>query len=128
MLLSIHCSLLANGYSLLADDYSWLASRTCLFILRIFIVFFQMTASIETGLLLMIVGMSTVFVVLGIVVYTGKMLILTVNRFAGGQPGEIHQSADSQSDPTGAKIAAITSAIQMVTGGEGHITNIERLE
>jgi len=88
-----------------------------------------MTESIETGLLLMIVGMSTVFVVLGIVVYTGRFLIVIANRFhVDTLPPTLAVQAEQSSDPSGAKIAAITGAIHTVTGGKGQITNIERLD
>ena len=38
--------------------------------------------NIETGLLLMIVGMTTVFAILMIVIYLGKGLIVLVNKYA----------------------------------------------
>jgi oxaloacetate decarboxylase gamma subunit len=82
----------------------------------------------STGLLLMIVGMGTVFCVLGLVVATGKFLILSVNRF---HPAIIETSHISSviagEDSSGAKIAAITGAVDVITGGKGRITHIERL-
>jgi oxaloacetate decarboxylase gamma subunit len=82
-----------------------------------------------TGLRLMAVGMSTVFVVLGIVVYTGKLLVLFVNKLPQSQIKAIIQPPDVHiKDPSGAKIAAITGAIHTATGGKGQITHIERLE
>lgn len=38
--------------------------------------------NIETGLLLMVVGMTTVFAILLIVIYLGKGLITLVNKYA----------------------------------------------
>lgn len=38
--------------------------------------------NIETGLLLMVVGMTTVFAILLIVIYLGKGLIALVNKYA----------------------------------------------
>ena len=38
--------------------------------------------NIETGLLLMVVGMTTVFAILLIVIYLGKGLIVLVNKYA----------------------------------------------
>lgn len=88
-----------------------------------------MTEDILTGLRLLVVGMATVVVVLGIVVYTGKLIILFVNALPQTPVNEIIQSPDVHiSDPSGAKIAAITGAIHSVTGGKGQITHIERLE
>ena len=88
-----------------------------------------MTASLETGLILLIVGMATVLFVLGIVVYTGKLLILVANKF----PERQHSSPPLPSprlsdDLSGAKVAAITGAIMAATGGKGQITNIERVD
>jgi hypothetical protein len=54
---------------------------------------------------------------------------MAVNRLPDSQFIESSASAEVQrGDPSGAKIAAITSAIHTMTGGEGQITNIERLE
>ena len=38
--------------------------------------------NIETAILLMVVGMATVFVILLIVIYLGKFLITLVNKYA----------------------------------------------
>ena len=38
--------------------------------------------NIETAILLMVVGMATVFVILLIVIYLGKLLITLVNKYA----------------------------------------------
>ena len=37
--------------------------------------------NIETAILLMVVGMATVFVILLIVIYLGKLLITLVNKY-----------------------------------------------
>jgi oxaloacetate decarboxylase gamma subunit len=83
----------------------------------------------NTGLQLMLVGMGTVFCVLALVVATGKVLILCVNRF---QPGATAAVGDSgvplSGDASGSKIAAITGAVDVITGGKGRITHIERLK
>jgi oxaloacetate decarboxylase gamma subunit len=87
-----------------------------------------MTETIQTGLLLLVVGMSTVFVALGIVVYTGKGLIMVVNNLTHTNTTEIKPPDAHISDSSGAKIAVITGAVHAVTGGKGQITHIERLE
>ena len=63
--------------------------------------------NIETAILLMVVGMATVFVILLIVIYLGKLLITLVNK------GNI--------------LAAITAAVNVVTQGKGKITKVEKL-
>jgi oxaloacetate decarboxylase gamma subunit len=87
-----------------------------------------MADTVQTGLLLLVVGMSTVLVALVIVVYTGKALILAVNTFTPKTVTEINPPDVHISDPSGPKIAAITGAVHSVTGGKGRITHIERLE
>ena len=66
--------------------------------------------NIETAILLMVVGMATVFVILLIVIYLGKLLITLVNKYV---PGNI--------------LAAITAAVNVVTQGKGKITKVEKL-
>lgn len=89
--------------------------------------------NIETGLLLMVVGMTTVFAILLIVIYLGKGLITLVNKYA---PEEVIVKKQTAT-PTGAKTqpegvnnqttAAIISAISVLTGGKGKVTKIEKI-
>jgi len=85
--------------------------------------------NLSYGLLLMLVGMVTVFVVLLIVIGLGKLLINLVNKYA---PEEIVKAvrpavagkADSGiSDPV---VAAIVSAVNTVTYGKGKVTSIRK--
>ena len=79
--------------------------------------------NIETGLLLMVVGMTTVFAILLIVIYLGKGLIVLVNKYA---PEEIIAKK-----PVAAAVrvqtAAIVSAISAVTRGQGKVIKIEKV-
>ncbi|MDR0349275.1 MAG: OadG family protein [Tannerella sp.] len=82
------------------------------------------------GLLLMLVGMVTVFIVLLIVIGLGKLLIHSVNKYA---PEEIVKKAvrpavagkvDSGiADPV---VVAIVSAVNTVTQGKGKVTSIRK--
>ena len=56
--------------------------------------------NIETGLLLMVVGMTTVFAILLIVIYLGKGLIVLVNKYAGRDHSE-ETSSGSRSGTNG---------------------------
>jgi len=88
--------------------------------------------NIQTGLLLLAVGMPTVFVVLLIVIYLGKGLIALVNKYA---PEEIivkkqvaataNATIQANTIPN-QETAAIISAVSMVTGGKGKVTKIEK--
>ena len=93
--------------------------------------------NIETGLLLMVVGMTTVFAILLIVIYLGKGLIVLVNKYA---PEEIIAkkpvAAAVRATPTqttaigslsGQETAAIVSAISAVTRGQGKVIKIEKV-
>ena len=88
--------------------------------------------NIETGLLLMIVGMTTVFAILLIVIYLGKGLIVLVNKYA---PEEIivkkqvtpQRQATPAAGITNQTTAAIVSAVSIVTGGKGKVVKIEKM-
>lgn len=84
--------------------------------------------SIFGALELLVVGMLTVFVILLIIIYFGKLLIYAVNKFA---PAE---------EPTKKKVAAVAvpqidantkaiieSAVNQITNGTGKVTNIQKL-
>ena len=75
-----------------------------------------MGSDFSTALSLLAIGMITVFMVLLLVVVTGNILIRIVNRF--------YVESDKQIE--GAKIAAITGAVEAFTQGQGHIIKIEK--
>ena len=96
--------------------------------------------NIETGLLLMVVGMTTVFAILLIVINLGKGLIVLVNKYA---PEEIiakkpvaaavrvQTATPTQTTAIGSlsgqETAAIVSAISAVTRGQGKVNKIEKV-
>ena len=81
--------------------------------------------NVEIGLLLMVVGMTTVFAILLIVIFLGKGLIAWVNKFI---PEDSPQTKTSKREEIPASVlAAIVSAIGMVTGGKGKVINVEKL-
>ncbi len=83
----------------------------------------------------MVVGMTTVFAILLIVIYLGKGLIALVNKYA---PEEViakkteAATAHTQTRaaaigiPSGQETAAIVSAISAVTRGQGKVIKIEK--
>ncbi len=91
--------------------------------------------NIQIGLLLMAVGMTTVFAILLIVINLGKGLIFLVNKYVPEDIPEkkkIHSSLPStaaspalQTDHSAT--AAIVSAISIITHGKGKVTKIEKL-
>ncbi len=89
--------------------------------------------NIQLGLLLMVVGMTAVFVILLLVIYLGKGLIAFVNKFAPelAVQKQTHRQAQatlthSADAVSGETTAAIVSAISIITGGKGRITKIEK--
>ena len=74
-----------------------------------------MTPDFSTALTLMGIGMITVFVVLLLVVTTGKVLTFVVNKMDRG--------ADAIAP---VKVAVISAAVEAFTEGKGHITKIEK--
>ncbi len=88
-----------------------------------------MTQDLHTAINILIVGMITVFIVLSLVVLTGRLLITIVNRWADKQARLQKESSPNifeRPDPLPSHIAAIVAAVDVVTQGRGHITNIRR--
>ena len=79
------------------------------------------------GFELMIVGMSTVFLILLIVIWGGKLLINVVNKIA---PEEV-VSAKKTTTPTatvdGGTMAILQQVVNQITGGKGHISSAKRI-
>lgn len=85
-----------------------------------------MSDDFSTALSLLGVGMITVFIVLLFVVIVGNLLITFANKFApdATKPTAIRQE---RSNISPAKLAAIKSAIDQLTGGKGEVINIEKV-
>ena len=74
------------------------------------------------GLMLMLVGMVTVFLILLIVIYGSRLMIRIVNRVA---PAETAAAAPASGiDPVTRQV--LDAAVAQLTGGKGRITNITR--
>lgn len=83
-----------------------------------------MSENYQLALQLLLVGMLSVFFILGIVVGLGKMLILTVNKFTPDiKPSSIQKvkSLDNK------KIVVLTSVVDIVTLGKGVIRSIKKI-
>lgn len=87
--------------------------------------------NIETGLLLMAVGMTTVFAILLIVIYLGKGLITLVNKYAPEEVTGKSMTSGSQATKSntlsGQETAAIVSAVSLATQGLGKVIKIEKI-
>ena len=98
-----------------------------------------MSPEIIKALTILVVGMLSVFMILGLVVLSGKALILFVNRFfpvaassttnlSRSNPATSSTSSLPQELETPTKhIAAIVAFVDQLTGGQAVIKNIERV-
>ncbi len=74
-----------------------------------------------------ILGLLTVFVVLLVVVYTGRIIIWFVNRYF--EPAPVRTPARG-SGPAGlrkGRLAAISAAVHIATKGKGRVVKIDKL-
>ncbi|MCZ2588257.1 OadG family protein [Bacteroides fragilis] len=83
--------------------------------------------NLETALLLMVVGMATVFAILLIVIYLGKLLISLVNKYAPEEQLPAKQGTQSPVPIPRNIVAAITAAVNVVTQGKGKVAKIEKI-
>ena len=81
------------------------------------------------GVLLMVVGMITVFVILWIIIGFGNLLIRLVNKYAPEEKLKVAMrpavagAGNTISDPI---VAAIVSAVSITTQGKGKVTSIKK--
>lgn len=80
----------------------------------------------DTALLLMVVGMATVFAILLAIIFLGKFLILLVNKYAPEEVVAVKKTSPPNAIPPHI-LAAITSAVKVVTQGKGKITKIDKI-
>lgn len=80
------------------------------------------------GLMLMVVGMITVFAILLIVIYLSKLLIAIVNKVA---PEEVvlkkNVATASPAVIAPDTMAAIKGAVNIVTSGKGKVVKVEKI-
>ncbi len=81
--------------------------------------------NIGTGLMLMVVGMATVFLILLIVIYLSQLLIKIVNKVA---PEEVVQKKPTVvPNKDNGEMDAIKAAVDILTAGKGKVIKIEKL-
>ena len=82
-----------------------------------------MSEELNQGLMLLAVGMITVFLILFLVVFAGNLLIRIINRFV---PPEQPPIRPIKSSISGKTMSAIITAVEVATGGKGKIQDIEK--
>lgn len=83
--------------------------------------------NLNTALLLMMVGMTTVFAILLIVIYLGKALIALVNKYAPEEVAPVKAGTSGQAPIPGNILAAISAAVTVVTQGKGKVSKVEKI-
>lgn len=87
-----------------------------------------MNEGLSMALMLMAVGMITVFTILALIVIFGNILISLVNRYI---PETKVSAVIRSATPTGIdprKMVAIVSAVDVVTEGKAKVTSITKAE
>lgn len=83
--------------------------------------------NIGTGLMLMLVGMCTVFVILLIIIWLSTLLIKAVNKFAPPEEEVKSKPAVATVSLEEDSVKAINIAVEKLTGGKGKVMKIEKL-
>lgn len=83
--------------------------------------------NLNTAILLMIVGMTTVFAILLIVICLGKALIALVNKYAPEEVVPAKSGAGGPAPVPGNILAAISAAVTVVTQGKGKVAKVEKI-
>lgn len=77
---------------------------------------------------LLVVGLSTVFIVLLLIIQGSKLLIKAVNRFAPAEDEAPKQTTSVSAQPVAPAVAkAIEQAVAQMTGGSAEVVKIEKL-
>lgn len=80
------------------------------------------------GLKLMLIGMSTVFIILFVIIYFGKALIAFVNKFCPEEEKPVAAKASASPAAIDPQVAqAIALAVNNLTGGKGKVEKIEKI-
>ena len=79
------------------------------------------------GFELMVVGMSTVFLILLIVIWGGKLLIKTVNRIAPEEEAARRKGAAASDTVDGNTMAVLQQVVSQITGGKGRVASARKI-
>ena len=80
--------------------------------------------NIGLGIQLMVVGMSTVFLILMILISGGKLLINFVNKVA---PEEVVAPKKAAATIDAGTMAVLQEVVKQITGGKGHVASAKKI-
>jgi len=86
-----------------------------------------MENNLGDALAIMVVGMTIVFLILWLVVIIGNTIIRLTNKYIKTPEPVMKQTNIIYSENSKSTIAAIVAAVQIITGGNGHITEIKKV-
>lgn len=93
-----------------------------------FSTFSHFMENIAFGLQLMIVGMLTVFAILLIVIYGGKLLIMAVNKIAPEEEKKPQKAAAAPASKIdAATMAILQETVRQLTGGKGTVASAKKI-
>ena len=82
--------------------------------------------NLDIALMLMVVGMTSVFVILLIVINLSRGLIWVVNKVAPEDEPK-KKAASAVPTPDAAPLDAIKAAVDILTAGKGQVVKVEKL-
>lgn len=80
------------------------------------------------ALQLMIIGMSTVFSVLLLVILLGNLLIRVINKYIPEEESKISNTENKSTSIDPSVVQAIQVAVAKMTNGKGKVEKIEKIE
>ncbi len=88
-----------------------------------------MTNSLDLALQLLLIGMSTVFIILGIVMGIGKLLIALVNKYSPDLPASksMRRNTAQKSGIPEEHIAVLATVVDLVSQNKGILKNIKKI-
>ena len=86
-----------------------------------------MTDELTQALQLLLVGMGSVFLILGVVVALGRLLVTLVNRYSPEVAVAPKRRPKTKSVFNPKKLAALTAVVDIVTQQQGVIKSIKKI-
>ena len=87
-----------------------------------------MESNISNALVLLAIGMITVFLILALVVISGNILIKLVNKYTPEPAKKFLRNYRSATVTAPETLAVIATAVKTVTAGHGKVESIQKVE
>jgi len=87
-----------------------------------------MESNISNALVLLVIGMITVFLILTLVVISGNILIKIVNKYTPEPTKKFLRKKRSATVTAPETLAVIATAVKTVTAGHGKVESIQKVE